>query len=601
MALSSTEIDSFSSIPALFNHFVEEAPTATFVHVPTNSSGRDYRSCTREEARKHVILLARKFAQLGVTSGTRVAIWANTRAEWCWVDMAVLSLGGIVVGIYPSLSRDVVLEQLNMCTVELLIVERESQYIDWEEEIDSVQSLQFVLSIEQGRECVSIQSFMEAEVNSSAAEELLGWYQQQLEQVQGNQCARIVFTSGSTGNSKGVMLTHRNFLANLRDTQIVLPLHKPVRSIVCLPLAHSLQRFVVYRAFVEDIEGYFAPSLDVLKAVIEETGPTVLIAVPRMLEKIQTAILLQVHQRFRLAESLLNWALEVAWRYRTYLANGRPVSRRISLQYQIAERIVLSKIRKGLGGALEQIICGGAPLSDKTARFFWSLGISVVEGWGLSETCAPATLNTEGVRKLGSVGRALPGFSIVVSKESELLIRGEGLFQGYWGERDSGCWTHDGYFRTGDVGVIDGEGYVWVTGRLKEILVTAGGKNIAPRRIEERLTGGLIEHSIVVGDTHPYLVALISLDELVLRSMAHQEGWVGTLSEWRKHPVVLERVQQRVDSANQTLASFEQIKRYTIVPLSFSEENGLLTTTQKIRRAAIVDHFSESIVRLYAP
>ncbi len=571
-----------SSIPMLFQQFVETNPQAPFVHVPTDNTGTKWRSITRQEAYEQVVGLAYRLHRLGVQKDTKVAIWANTRAEWCWIDMAVLSLGGVTVGIYPTLTTEVIVEQLQMADVDILIVEHEEQYINSEEAFDTVKTLRHVLTIEEGRERVQLQS-------DRIDEE---WYQAQIVALTPDTLATIVFTSGSTGKSKGVMLSHQNFLVNLADSKTMLPLKGKVRSIVCLPLAHSLQRFVVYRAFVEDIEGYFAPSLSVLKETLYSSKPTLLVAVPRMLEKIQQAVNSQVRQRSVVAERLLHRAIELGWEAQVSKAVNKQLPLHKKVQLRVLERLVLSKVKERLGGSLKTIISGGAPLQDETAKFFWALNIQVVEGWGLSESCAPATLNIDGVGKLGSVGQALPQMTISLGENGELLLAGGGVFQGYYRQESSEVFTDSGAFKTGDLGRIDSEGFVYITGRLKDIIVTAGGKNIAPRRIESKLDGGLIHHSIVIGDQQPYLVALIALDEDVLSARAKEAGWVGSFLDWTKQPSIQQEVEKRVCIANQDLASFEQIKKFVILSEPLTEQSGLLTSTQKIKRGVIQDRFS---------
>ena len=579
-----------SSIPSLFLQFVQERPEANFVYIPSGEQPNiDWNGVTRQEALEQVAGLARRLNDLGVTTDTKVAIWANTRAEWCWIDMAVLSLGAVTVGLYPTLTKDVVLEQLRTADVEMLIVESENQYIQWEEDFDTLEKLNHVLTIDKGEERVQLQS---AEVD-------VDWYRDQVARRTPEELATIVFTSGSTGASKGVMLSHRNFLWNLADTKEVLPFKGTVRSIVCLPLAHSLQRFVVYRAFVEDIEGYFAPSLKELKETLVQTKPTLLIAVPRMLEKIQNAVFQQALQRSSVAEMMVRWAIEVGWTVQRVKAEGQEPSFRIRAQYAMLNRLVLSKIRERLGGSLTTIVSGGAALNDHTARFFWALGIEVVEGWGLSESCAPATLNTDGVRKLGSVGKAMPSVEMKLSEHSEVLLKGAGIFSGYYGMDSSDAFDDDGYFKTGDLGFIDSEDHLTITGRSKDILVTAGGKNIAPRRIESKVDGELIHHCIVVGSEQPYLVALIALDDEFLMNLAAENDWSGDFATLSQLSEVRRMVDERVQTANASLASFEQIKKFTILQEPLTEESGLLTSTQKLKRAVISKRFETIWKGLY--
>lgn len=584
------QIRLMDSIPSLFLDFVDERPEANFVFVPEGKHPTyQWAGVSRLEALEQVAGLARRLQKIGVKEGSKVAIWANTRAEWCWIDVAVLSLGAVTVGLYPTLTKDVLLEQMRNAEVEILIVETEQQHIQWEESFDALRHLEYVFTIDPGRELLQIQS---ADVD-------LVWYRQQVASLTSDLLATIVFTSGSTGHSKGVMLSHQNFLWNLADTKAVLPLKGSVRSIVCLPLAHSLQRFVVYRAFVEDIEGYFAPSLNAIKETLVETKPTLLIVVPRMLEKIQNMVYQQAGQRSSMAEKMVRWAMEVGWKVREHQAHERRLPLRLRAQYTVLDRVVLSKIRARLGNSLQTIISGGAALNDHTAKFFMALGMDVVEGWGLSESCAPATLNTQGVLKLGSVGQAMPSVDLRISDHSEVLLKGVGIFSGYYGMDSSAAFDSDGFFKTGDLGMLDADGFLYITGRSKDIIVTAGGKNIAPRRIESKIEGDLIHHCIAIGDEQPYLVGLIALDEAYLENLAQNNGWSGDFAQWSTQQVVQQMIQDRVDIANTQLASFEQLKRVAILSVPLTESDGLLTSTQKIKRAVILERFENTWKKLY--
>ncbi len=581
-----------NSIPKLFVDFVARKPETSFVYVPEWEDEKwIWTAMSRDEALRLVASFARKLDSLGLSSGDRVAIWANTRAEWCLIDLAVLALGGVVVGIYPTLVKDMVLEQLEDSGVSILIVEKEEQVLQWEEDFDQLEELIHLMSIEEGEELLPVGKKL------GSAEDL-EWFQEKVSQRNISELASIIYTSGTTGKSKGVLLTHHNFLSNLEATQKILPLTDGARSIVCLPLAHSLQRFVVYRGFVEDIEAYFAPSLRDIPVTIQAAQPTILVAVPRMLEKIQNKILQQAKERSSVALFFVRWAVSVGWKCQQKKAEGKPIPWRYRRLQVFLERKVISKIRMRLGGALEQIVSGGAPLNDETAKFFWALGYQVIEGWGLSETCAPATLNMDGSRKLGSVGKILPNMKLKLAADGEIMIKGEGVFSGYY-QMDSSDYFIDGFFKTGDLGYIDEENYLYITGRSKDIIVTAGGKNISPQRIAQRIEGELIHHCIVVGDQQKYLIGLIALDEEVLQGMAEEKKWSGSFSEWAVKKEVADWVEERIRQGNTQLASFEQLKKHMILPKPLTEQDGLLTSTQKAKKKVIIERYKDLWHKLY--
>ena len=581
-----------SSIPQLFLDFIVRKPEASFVYVPEQKNGDwEWTPMSREDALRLVASFARKLDSLGVSKGDRVGIWANTRAEWCLIDIAVLALGGVVVGIYPTLVKDMVFEQLVDSGTSVLIVEKEEQVLQWEEEFDQLESLIHLMSIEEGEELLPVEKKL-------GSDEDVEWLKEVVQKRTADELASIIYTSGTTGKSKGVLLTHHNFISNLATTKEVLPLAEGSRSIVCLPLAHSLQRFVVYRGFVEDIEAYFAPSLREVPETIQVARPTILIAVPRMLEKIQNKILQQARERSSIALFFVRWAVSVGWKIQEKKAHQEKIPWRLGKQWGFLEKVVISKIRARLGGELEQIISGGAPLNDETSKFFWALGYQVIEGWGLSETCAPATLNMEGSRKLGSVGKVLPNMELKLADNKEILIKGEGVFSGYY-KLDSSAYFEDGFFKTGDLGHIDDEEYIYITGRSKDIIVTAGGKNIAPQRIAQRIEGELIHHCIVVGDQQKYLVGLVALEEEVLQALAEEKEWSGEFLDWAKQAEVESWVKKRIEQGNSQLAPFEQLKKYAILPKPLSEEDGLLTSTQKAKKKAIIERYQDLWKALY--
>ncbi|MEC7985559.1 MAG: long-chain fatty acid--CoA ligase [Myxococcota bacterium] len=545
------------TIPALFVSCVKQAPYKHFIHAREETIWKAY---TREEALDIVAGTAQRLYSLGVKKGTVVAIWADTSKEWMVADLAIQSLGAISVGIYSTLTPAQVAQQLGDCKAEMLIVQSQDLYEKAESELDELYELVHILSID---ECEDLLPLRPAEAD-------LEFFAQQVSLVQSNDIACIVYTSGTTGESKGVPLSHDNFVSNLHATQEYAPLPPNQRSIVCLPMAHSLQRFATYRAFLEDVEGYVCPLSD-FATVLPEVKPTLLIAVPRMLEKIQAAAEKKIQERGLIASSLYSWAKQVAYSSRD--------GTRIRIQKQLAHRIFFSKIYHALGGSLTHIFCGGAPLHVKNARWFSAMGILVQEGWGLSESCAPATLNPSHDIRFGSVGKALPNTEIRIANDGEILIRGEGIFTGYLHRpaETQDAFTADRFFKTGDLGRLDEDGYLYITGRKKDIIITAGGKNISPARISAIMQGGIIEALIVIGDQKPYLSALVAIDPDV------------TFSE----DEIQTRVERQIAEGNKKLAPFEQIKKYKILPESPSVENGFRTPTQKIRRKALIQKYAD--------
>ena len=534
--------------------------------------------------------LVRTLQELGVQKGTKVAILGETSAMWAALDIAIISLGAVTVGIYPTLPADQVQWLIKHSEAHVLIADNVMQ---WERlgDLSTIQTLahcRLIWPDEHGPQPI---------IPMSADRENL---RKVIAEVEPSDLCTLVYTSGTTGEPKGAMLTHHNFVSVVKASAAVIPSQAGDRSVVFLPLAHSLQRFTLYRGLLEEIIGYFC-RIDDLPETIRIARPHLLVTVPRMLEKIQVKIRTQALERSPRALEILDNAVATGVEALTLRQSGASLSLGLRAKLSLAERLVFRKIRNGLGGSLHTFISGGAALSPELARWYGGVGIEVLEGWGLTETSAPATSNPPGQSKPGSVGPPLPGVVVRSSSDGELLVESPGNFSGYYKDEEAtdAAFTIDGAFRTGDLGTIDDDGYVWITGRKKAILVTAGGKNIAPVPIEKRLERDLIGQAVVVGSERPYLVALLSLDPELMTTEARLAQWPGDYTHWIEREDVRKRVQQVVDNANENRASFETIKRFAILPRSLTVEHKELTPTLKLRRMTVLEHFRDVVDSLY--
>ena len=583
------------TIPGLFLSLVAQDPARVLVHTP---DGQDdgvwrWRGWPLKEIHQQISGLSRRLYSLGVSTGTPVAILAETSHEWMAIDLAVLCLGGVTVGIYPSLPGPRVVEQLAHSEARILVVGDAGLYQKIAPLLDELYDLMHVFSIAPVE---GIPQLHPAESDTRFLGARAG-------QVRPSDPAAVVYTSGTTGKARGVVLTHRNLADTARASREVLPLQAGDRSILYLPMAHILQRIIGYRGLMEGAEGYFAPSIDALPDLLVQTQPTVLPVVPRVLEKIMARAEATAAARGPVSVAVLRWAIAVGGSAAASECAGRRVPRRVRWQRPLAERLVYQTIRARLGGALRLVVSGGAPLSPSVQAWFEAIGVSVREGWGLTETSGPVTLNPVVAYRPGSVGVALPGSSVDVSADGELLVRGPGVFAGYLNDdaATQAAFTPAGFFRTGDLGMIDDDGYVWIMGRRKEILVTAGGKNVPPVPVERQLeTSPLIERAILVGDRRPYLCVLLALDEEVLAARAAVGSWPGDVAVWRTRQSVRASVQQHIDAINGTVASHETIKAFAFLPRPLTEEGRELTPTLKLRRALIAKKYAALIDALYA-
>jgi len=522
--------------------------------------------------------LARRLASLGVGPGVRVAVVAETSARWLAVDLAVLCLGGVVVGVYPGALSAEILEILEHSRVAVAVLEDAAMVERLGPGLDALPDLVHAVCLREGPGVVPLlpaapdRAFLRAKAAA----------------VQAGDLATLVYTSGTTGRSKGVRLTHENLVSVVRATQEALPMGVGERSIVFLPMAHVLQRVAVYRGLLEDLEGWFC-RIDELVETMAVARPTVLATVPRMLEKIRATAEATAAARGPRARAVFDQAFRVGRAVAWLRSAGRPVPAALRVRYAVADRLVFSKVRARLGGALRLLVSGGAALNPEDAGWFEALGIEVCEGYGLTETSAPATTNRPGAARRGTVGPPLPGVTVRLDVDGEVLVRGPGVFSGYEADPDAtaAAFTPDGYFRTGDIGVLDPDGYLRIVDRKKELLVTAGGKNVAPVPIEAALVGDGVGQAVVVGSERPYLVALLALDP------EHPAAADPASAELRA------AIDARVAAVNTRLPPYATVKRWALLPGPLRVESGELTPTLKLRRREILRIHAGLIDALY--
>jgi len=523
-----------------------------------------WRQMDGEDCERNVAAAARWLDEIGIEPGDRVAILGPPHPSWTALDFAILCRGAITVGVYATLTPAQVGWQLRHSGAKALFV-------------DSPAMLERLAGIEAPE--LRFRSTWDCPHADGDRAEL--W--ERAAQVQPGHPAAIVYTSGTTGDPKGAILTHGAIHAVSVTSREAVPLEPGDRAVVFLPLAHSLQRVTVYRGLLEEVEAWFCPRIEDFLDVVKEARPSVLASVPRMLEKIKARIEGEVSRASPTRQRVFAAAMAVGRERSLCLESGRPLPWWLATRWAFYDKLVYRKVRAFFGGELRMFVCGGARLDAEVARFFHGLGVDVMEGWGLTETSAPATVNRLDAFRFGSVGKALPGTDIRIAEDGEVEVKGPGLFVGYWNNpaATAESFTPDGYCRTGDVGTLDAEGFLRITDRKKEILVTAGGKKIPPVNIEKPLEGGPVGQAVVIGDDRPYLVALFAPDPEV-----PVEGRDAL-------------VRARVDALNATLAPFERIKKWAWLPEPLGVENGTLTPTMKLKRRVIAARYRAVIEGLY--
>lgn len=557
-------------------------------------SGEAWQDVTYADFARRVDALAKGLVAAGVEVGDRVAIMSRTRFEWTLLDFAIWTSGAVPVPIYETSSADQISWILQDCGAVAVVVESAEHASRVAQVRDGLPALKHVWSIE--RDHLDELASAGDEVDDAA---LVA----RTEGLTRSDLATIIYTSGTTGRPKGCELTHGNFLDLSENTMLAVGdvVATGASTILFLPLAHVLARLIQVLAFFARVRIGHSPDISNLMGDLQSFRPTFLLCVPRVFEKIYNA----TDQRLA-AEGkgrLFRLAAKTAITYSRALDEGR-VSLALRVQHKVFDVIVYSKLRAIMGGQVRYAVCGGAPLGPRLGHFFRGVGILVLEGYGLTETTAPTNVGTPTAVRIGTVGRPLPGVGIRIADDGEVLASGVGIFRGYRDNEEATreAFTAEGWLRTGDLGELDPDGFLKITGRKKEILVTAGGKNVAPTVLEDVVRAHpLVSQCLVVGDQRPYIAALISLDAEMLPAWAKAHGRPDlTLVQAYDDEGVREHLQQAIDRANASVSRAESIRAFRVLRKDFTEADGYLTPSLKLKRHVIYRDFADEIESLYA-
>ena len=559
---------------------------------------------TWKEAMVRIEETALGLLELGIEAKDKVAILSSTRQEWGMCDLAILSIGGITVGLYPTLTGEQIRHLLDHSASKLVFVENDGLREKVERALAGADPRPLIVQFD-GRPAGSGQLDIVGLRRKGALrkidrpEEL----ERRMREIQSTDAVTYVYTSGTTGEPKGAVLTHANFHYVIHATQKLVP-YEGHRTLAFLPLAHSLQRYVSYLALITDVEAYFAESMDAVRENIQEVRPTAFAVIPRVLEKIHARILASASQGSGVQAQVFPRALAALAEVGTARRAGHVPRLRARVAAELADRLVGQRVRRGLGGRKELPGCSSATLAKDVHEFFENIGIPILEGWGLTETSAPATINTLESRRIGTVGRPLPGTHVKIASDGEILVKGPGVFGGYHlnPEATKEAFDDQGWFKTGDIGSISRAGFLTITDRKKDLIITSGGKNIAPQPIEHLLKREpLIGQAVLIGDRRPYLVALLGIDSDTRKEVARAQGLsedtaIETLAA---HPAVKERIERHVAQVNARLPPYEQIKKWDLLPDEMSIDSGELTPTMKVKRRVVSERHGARIEELY--
>ncbi|MBY4129155.1 long-chain fatty acid--CoA ligase [Rhodococcus fascians] len=543
---------------------------------------------------KEVTAVAKGLIASGIELGDRVAILSATRYEWVVLDYAIWTAGGCTVAIYETSSPDQAQWILEDSATKLLVVETAAHLSNMKEVTEGAAELREVLQIDGG--AIDELSTRGAGVSDEDVHA-------RRHQVTAASPATLIYTSGTTGRPKGVQLTHANFYAEVQATQIALhdSMREGNRTLMFLPMAHVFARAVSFGSFESKVTVGHTSDVTTLVDQFAVFKPNFILSVPRVFEKVYNSAKQKAHDGGK--GSIFDKAAATAIEWSEAQEKGG-AGLVLNLKHTVFDKLVYSKLRAALGGNCDRAVSGGGPLGARLGHFFRGAGVPVYEGYGLTETSAAVTVNTTKDQRVGTVGKPIDGHAVKVAEDGELLLKGPVVFSGYWhNEKATAEAIVDGWFHTGDLGAIDQEGFVSITGRKKEIIVTAGGKNVAPAVLEDALrANAIISQCLVVGDAKPFIGALITLDPEAMPGWLERHSLSKDIpfSELSKNADLVAEIDKAVAEANKKVSNAEQIKKYTILENDFTVETGELTPTMKLKRNIIHAERGSDIEAIYS-
>lgn len=574
----------------VFRHASEDPNFVAF----QRKQGADWVNVTASDFAKQVTAVAKGLIASGVELGDRVAILSATRYEWVVIDYAIWTAGGCTVAIYETSAPDQAQWILEDSATSLLVLENQTQADNLASVTEGAESLREVLQIDGG----AIDELTTR--GASVTDEQL---HERRHQVRASSPATLIYTSGTTGRPKGVQLTHSNFYAESAAVKIALSdaMYAGRRTLMFLPLAHVFARAISFGAFDAKVTVAHTADVTTLLDQFAEFKPNFILSVPRVFEKVYNSAKQKAYDGGK--GNIFEKASATAIAWSEAQDTGGP-GLGLKLKHAVFDKLVYAKLRAALGGECDRAVSGGAALGARLGHFFRGVGIPVYEGYGLTETSAAVSVNTTAAQKIGSVGKPINGHAAQIGEDGELLVKGPVVFGGYWhNDQATADSITDGWFHTGDLGSIDEEGFISITGRKKEIIVTAGGKNVAPAVIEDAVRAHpLVSQCLVVGDAKPFIGALITLDEETLPGWMERNNVPADtpIADLVKNPDLVADIDAAVADGNTKVSKAEQIKKYRILTVDFTQDTGELTPTMKLKRNVIHKEHGTEIEELYA-
>ena len=539
----------------------------------------------------------------GINSKERVAILSENRPGWYLADMAILNVGAINVPLYPSLPANQIEYILKNCSAKAIIVSNMLQLGKILSIWQNLPELTLVVVMNRLEEAIEdVLDLNQAKAKGKKILEEKPWLLEGLP-VEPDDVATIIYTSGTTGLPKGVMLTHRNICEDVKSCSSIIRLDESDCGLSFLPLSHAYERTGgYYLLFSCGATIFLAESIETISLNMSEARPTIIFTVPRLFDRIKMSILKQISMQSAIKQKIFYWALKTGENYHQEINKKGSSGKILSVQHALAEKLVYNKIKTKFGGRLRYFVSGGAALPQKVGEFFQALDINILEGFGLTETAPVTHVNRPGKIKYGTVGPAIDNVQVKIAEDGEILLKGPNIMKGYWNDEAATKEViRDGWFYTGDIGVIDRDGYLKITDRKKHIIVTSGGKNIAPMPIENLISDSpYVEQVVVIGEKRPFLIALIVPDFDKLKEFANTEGIVtSTSKELIENKSVQQIFEKLMRTVSRQLATHEKVRKFLLVDTPFTIENGLMTPTMKLKRKEITTKYVAEIDKVY--
>lgn len=585
----------------LFHHNVTRfsEPELLMFRPPEASEFRTYSS---EQFKEHVLTVALGLSELGVKRETKIILLSENRPEWHFIDFACHLLRATLVPIFPTLIPDQIRYIVNNSDSEIVVVSNQLQADKIRQIRDDLGKVRHVIALQAEAAGDDMMTFDQLLDKGRAKGDLDSFMQSAVPEAQEEDIATIIYTSGTTGTPKGVMLTHRNLISDMIGSLEILRLEQSDFGLSFLPLSHSFERLVDYCYFYTGCRLVYA-EVERVAQDLADAKPTVMAAVPRLYEKIKARVEQTAEEGGGVKKKIFNWAVEIGKQKALKELAQQPVPGSLQMKYNIADKLVFSKIRERTGGRIRFFISGGAPLSADVALFFYAAGLKILEGYGLTETSPVLTVNPLDRPKLGTVGRPIPGAEIKIADDGEIIVRGPMVMKGYYKMPEATAEVLvDGWFHTGDIGELDEDGYLKITDRKKQILVTSTGKNVAPQPIEKAVEGSrYIDQVIVIGDGRKFVSALVVPDFEALETWARDNNIAFTSHEdLIAKTEVNDLLWKEIQEHQSHFSDYEKIRKFSLLPEPFTIEAGQLTPTMKIKRSVVEKQYGDLIEKMYA-